>query len=135
MENQELTKTHKRLLGSLFFVLEQKIESIEKMITHPSINASYIIEQDLSQSGAEELSEACREIKSQIARLSEQFDIKKRVISQRHYIETIQSQLWENISDAFSDKLKGYGNKVQRDGGMLDPYISKIAEKINELKV
>lgn len=135
MEIPELSKTHKRLLGSLFFVLEQKIESIEHMITHDRENASYIIEQDLSVSEIKHLAETCRDIKAQIFRLSEQYGIKKRVISQRHYIATIQSQLWENISDAFSDKLKGYGKQIQTDAKNLDPLVAEIAAKINEMKM
>ena len=135
MGNLDITKRHKRLLSSLFFVLEQKTEAIEHMIGHSKENASYIIEQDLSNEQKENISLACKELKESLFEISNELDLSIRKISQAQYISTIQSQMWENISDVFSDKLKGYGEEVKEAGRLADPFIQQIADRIDKLKL
>lgn len=135
MEDISISKRHKRLLASLFFVLEQKIESIEHMLNHSQDNATYFIEQDLDPERREKLGISCVDLKTKIAEVSRILELKKRKISQTQYISTIQSQMWENISDAFSDKLKGYGKELVDSGKKADPLIREIADLIDQLRV
>ena len=55
MVNASLSKTHKRILTTLLFILEQKTENIEHMINQPAENASYSIKQDLDEKEKEAL--------------------------------------------------------------------------------
>jgi hypothetical protein len=135
MENINLSKTHTRILGTLLFVLEQKTEQIEHIIRQPEENASYTVENDLKEYEIYQLLRKCEELKKTISRVSEQFGIKKRKIHQYQYITTIQSQMWEHISDAFSDKLKGYGEKLKTDAKQVDPFIQELSDIINQLKL
>ncbi len=135
MEKPALSKTHKRIISTLLFVLEQKIESIEHMILHPAENASYAIEQNLDEETKVMLLQTCKSLKNDIHEISINFELRKRTINQMQYINTMQSQMWENISDAFSDKLKGYGEKVQSDARQVDPYIKQLAESIDKLRL
>lgn len=135
MEKPSLSKTHKRILSTLLFVLEQKVESIEHMILHPAENASYSIEQNLTDDAKIKLLQTCTSLKNDIHEMRVNFDLRKRSINQRQYINTMQSQMWENISDAFSDKLKGYGEKIQSDARQVDPYIKQLSEKIDKLRL
>ena len=43
--------------------------------------------------------------------------------------------MWENISDVFSDKLKGYGKEVVEGGKHADQSIQQIADQIEKLKL
>ena len=61
--------------------------------------------------------------------------VKKRQISQSQYISTIQSQMWEYISDAFSDKLKCYGNQVVSNAKQIDPFIKELSDRIEKLSL
>lgn len=131
----ELSKTHKRILASLLFVLEQKVENIQHFINHHQENASYIIEQDLKEYESQYLEENCEKLKIKIDEVSRKFGLKKRSINQFQYIQTIQSQMWEHISDAFSDKLKGYGEKLKTDARQVDPDIKELSEIIDNLKL
>jgi len=135
MKNITLTKRHKRLLSSLFFVLEQKIEAIEHVIKSPKDNASYMIEQDLDTEKLKRLSENCTDLRASLDLVSEKLQLSKRKISQSHYIQTMQSQMWESISDAFSSKLKGYGNELIESARKTDPDMEIIAEKIDQLRL
>ena len=135
MSNEVLSKRHRRLLSSLLFVLEQKIEDIEHVLNHSPENASYSIDQDLTSQQKEYLASICIELKKVMKHVVDKLDLKKRKFSQAQYISTIQSQMWENISDAFSDKLKGYGKKVVSDAKETDPYIQMISDQIDKLKI
>lgn len=135
MENITLTERHTRLLSSLIFVLEQKTESIEHMMNHSAQNSSYNIEQDLSEEQKIALTKACKDLKKTIDEISEKLQLSKRKISQSHYINTIQSQMWENISDAFSNKLKGYGQDLIDSAKKSDPFIEVLSEKIDRLRL
>ena len=135
MEKSSLSKTHKRILSTLLFVLEQKIESIEHMILHPAENASFSIEQNLTDNVKIKLLQTCKSLKNDIHEMSAKFELRKRTINQMQYINTMQSQMWENISDAFSDKLKGYGENIQSDARQVDPYIKQLSEKIEMLRL
>ena len=135
MEAKTLTQRHKRLLSSLFFVLEQKTEAIEHMLNHSANNASYSIKQDLSDQKKEQLSNACKALKHELRNVADKFDLNKRNISQYQYISTIQSQMWENVTDAFSDKLKGYGKEVVSKGKEADPYIQNLSDLIEKLSL
>ena len=135
MEKSSLSKTHKRILSTLLFVLEQKIESIEHMILHPAENASFSIEQNLTDNVKIKLLQTCKSLKNDIHEMSAKFELRKRTINQMQYINTMQSQMWENISDAFSDKLKGYGENIQSDAREVDPYIKQLSEKIEMLRL
>ena len=135
MENVHLSKTHTRILGTLLFVLEQKIEQIEHIIRQPEDNASYTVEKDLKEYEIHQILANCEKLKVSISRVAEKFCIKKRKINQYQYISTIQSQMWEHISDAFSDKLKGYGEKLKSDARQVDPHIQELSDIINQLKL
>ena len=135
MSNEVLSKRHKRLLSSLLFVLEQKLENIEHMLNHSPENASYSIDQDLTNQQKEYLAAACKELKKVMKQVVDKLELNKRKFSQAQYISTIQSQMWENISDAFSDKLKGYGKKVVSDAKETDQYIQSISDQIDKLRV
>ncbi len=135
MNGKKISKRHKRLLSSLFFVLEQKIESIEHMINHTQKNATYEIQQDLEDHQLQALKIECATLKARIAKASIKLDLKNRKISQSQYIATMQSQMWENISDAFSDKLKGYGKEVVEGGKQADHLVQQIADQIDKLKL
>jgi hypothetical protein len=135
MEKPALSKTHKRILSTLLFVLEQKIELIEHMIQHPAENASYAIEQNLAEDAKTRLLQTCKSLKTDIHEMSIKFELRKRSINQMQYINTMQSQMWENISDAFSGKLKGYGENIQSDARFVDPFIKQLSEKIDKLRL
>ena len=135
MAENKISKRHKRLLSSLFFVLEQKIESIEHMIHHTPDNAAYSIKQDLKEYEFHALTENCTQLKNTIREVAMELDLPKRNISQYQYVSTIQSQMWENISDAFSDKLHGYGKNMVSNAKSVDPLIQKIAHEIDNLRL
>ena len=135
MSNTVLSKRHKRLLSSLFFVLEQKTEAIEHMLNHSPENASYSIDQDLNEAKKEELIRACEELKKIMTLVAGELGLSKRKISQFQYISTIQSQMWENISDVFSDNLKGYGEIVVSDAKETDKYIQLISDQVDKLRI
>ena len=134
MENTNLSDRHQRLLSSLLFVLEQKTESIEHMLLHPEENATYHIEQDLQESEKKRMLESCSDLKASLKDVGNQLGLKKRAISQRQYISTIQSQMWENISDAFSSKMKGYGKTLVGSAKQTDPLIEMLADKIDQIR-
>lgn len=129
------TKTHKRLISSLLFLLEQKVEVIEHMINQPSENATYIIVQDLVPNEKKKLLGACAELKKAIDQTVEELDIEKRKISQVQYINTIQSHIWEHVCDAFSDKMTGYGDQVAIKAKLVDPYIKRISDIVDRLQL
>jgi len=131
----DLSKTHKRILGSLLFVLEQKVENIEHIIYQNPENASYLIGQDLKEYEKKQLIENCKKLKEKIDIVAREFNLKKRKIDQFQYIQTIQSQMWEHISDAYSDKLKGYGERLRKDAKVIDPSIKKLSDIIDQLKL
>jgi hypothetical protein len=131
----DLSKTHKRILASLLFVLEQKVEHIEHILNQNPENASYIIEQDLPKEEAKRLLTHCQALKVNIDAISRQFGIKKRSVNQYQYIQTIQSQMWEHIADAFSDKLKGFGAQLRQDAKEVDPFIKELSDVIDKLKL
>ncbi len=135
MEKTILNKTHQRLLGSLLFVLEQKTEHIEHIIKNSRENASYIVEHDLDETTLTQALDNCTKLKEKIAQVSDKYSIRKRKINLYHYVNTIQSQMWEHISDAFSDKLKGYGEKIRKEAQQVDPDISELSRLIDNLKL
>jgi hypothetical protein len=134
MEQSPLSRTHQRLLGSLLFVLEQKTEQIEHILRQSSDNASYRIEQNLSEPKVRQLSVVCEALKEKIGEVAKTFAIPKRRIQQYHYLQTIQSQMWELMVDSFSDKLKGYGDKLKAEAKQVDPAIQALADLVDELK-
>ena len=135
MSDKQISNRHKRLLSSLFFVLEQKIEAIEHMINHTPKNATYEIHQDLEVQQVQYLKNQSSKLKEKLAEVSNMLRLKSRKISQSQYITTMQSQMWENISDAFSDKLKGYGQGVVEGGKQADQLIHQIADEIDKMKL
>lgn len=135
MNKITLSKTHQRLISSLLFVLEQKLERIEHIINQVSENGSYIIDQDLTEQEKTRILRACFELKNLLMNTSVDLNIKRRHISQIQYINTIQSHMWENVIDAFSDKMTGYGNQVKAKAKTIDPYIQKISDLTDQLKL
>ena len=135
MQNLDISKRQKRLLSSLLFVLEQKTESIEHMLTHAPENASYDISQDIGLEKKKRLLEYCAQLKRSMENVAKQLNLPKRAISQVQYINTIQSQMWENVTDAFSINLKGYGEDVIKKAKSADPLIQQLSDDIDKLKV
>jgi hypothetical protein len=135
MNKIELTETHKRLISSLFFILEQKTENIEHILRQTPENASYFVKQDISEDDKKRTLETCAQLKRAIDKSSSELSLKKRRISQAQYINTIQSHMWEHISDAFSYRMTGYGDRVASKAKVVDPFIKKISEIIDRLQL
>ncbi len=135
MQKIKLTRTHQRILANLLFVLEQKVESIEQMINCNPNHASYAIVKDLEKPDIDRLLDSCSQIKEKISKMYGDIDLRRRTVDQYQYVNTIQSQIWELVSDAYSDKLKGYGEKLKSDAKSIDPYIDELSEIVNRLRV
>jgi hypothetical protein len=135
MQQIKLTRTHQRILANLLFVLEKKVESIEQMINCNSSHASYSIVKVLEQNEIYRLLDTCSQLKKNISRMYSEIELKKRSVDQFQFVNTVQSQMWELVSDAFSDKLKGYGEKLRSNAKSIDPYIDELSQIVNQLKV
>jgi len=135
MQKIQLTRTHQRILANFLFVLEQKAGSIEQMIKCKSNHASYTVVKDLSEREISRLVDLCSLLKEKISGMYNDIELKKRTVDQYQYVNTIQSQMWELVSDAFSDKLKGYGDHLRSNAKIIDPYIDELSQIINELKI
>lgn len=135
MNNIELSNVHKRLISSLLFIIEQKEEQIVHFLTQPKENSSYILEKDLTEEEVDRLLKTCSQLKETVNCIASELGIRKRIIHQRQYISTIQSHLWEHVSDAFHDKMAGYGKEVQENAKMVDPYIQQLYDLVAQLRV
>ena len=135
MEKITISKRQKRLLSSLLFVLEQKTESIEHMLNHNTSNASYDIIQDIDLKHKDRLLNYCAQLKQKMQSIAELLDLPRRQINQVQFINTIQSQMWENITDAFSSNLKGYGEDVINKAKYADPFVQQLSDEIDKLKI
>jgi hypothetical protein len=135
MKHIELSKIHKRLISSLLFILEQKTEQIVHILTQTAENSSYIIEKDLTNEEVSDLLRTCSDLKKAINKTAVDVGIRKRRIYQRQYISTIQSHMWEHVSDAFHEKMTGYGEEVRLHAREVDPYIRQLFDLVGKLSV
>ena len=135
MQKIKLTRTHQRILANLLFVLEQKVENIEHMIDCNSKHASYTVVKDLKEHDISSLLDICSQLKEKISKMYHDIELKKRTVDQYQYVNTLQSQMWELVSDAFSDKLKGYGEKLRSNAKIIDPYIDELSQIVNQMRV
>ena len=101
-----LTARHKRLLSSMLFVVEKKIDDIETILHKSSDHSSYRILHDIEDEKEKKILLALKNAKEKINEIVKKYGIRKREIMVSSYIPTIESQMWEMLTDSLSSSLK-----------------------------
>ena len=134
MNEHKLSGRYKRLLASMLFVVEKKIDDIESLINKKPEHATYRILIDIDQDKLNSIRASLVNARDKIGFMVNKYHIKKREIHASSYTPTIESQMWEMITDSLSRSMKGYGKDIVEEAKLVDQDISDLMSIIETFR-
>ncbi len=133
MENIKLQPNHKRSFSSSIYLLEKLVEEVRDTLTSERQLLMQEIETDLDEKKRKMTLQAVDEIKEDIARLAEKYQLTKQVMVESHFLNSRKSKAWEILNDSLSKRMNGFGEFPPEMVAGFDADIEHILTLVNKL--
>jgi len=134
--NMGLNEPQQRRIEVTLSLIEQTLLELEKCyLADTSITGEMLrITSDLTPAEVQKLKSLFNQMRRQIRRLREQFQLKPQERDLRRMLAAAFAHYWAILHDCRTDKLKGSGRVDPRLKQMLDPAIDRFIELTEELE-
>ena len=104
-----LSDNHKRVLQTTLLFIEKETDTIIRTLKLPLSDSMRPINVDLSPEAQTQILENCINIKTEIERLRQKYELSPSAIPLSRLLYAKRSQLWEVLCDTNLKQLKKYG--------------------------
>jgi hypothetical protein len=108
MDKKILSDNHRRSVSSSMHIIEKMLLEIENIISRPDTGVLSKIVNDMPDIDMVHYSRAIENIKLELHRISEKYNLRKDEIMMSRLINSRKAKMWETVTDTTSRKLKGY---------------------------
>lgn len=137
MEKETLTAAHNRAIQSLVTVVEGKLQEIEALscLTQQIAKPNQMLEivNDLSAAEIGLLQQKIESIRKTIQLFSNVYHISPKQNSLKRILQTKAAFLWEELSGASFDRLRGYGTIDESMRSEYEKYINSLTNMASEM--
>lgn len=128
----ELPANHRRAFSSTLFLIEKMLNEIEELFA-PNRENMVEIKQDISSEEKENIRKAIREIKTELARLTERYELNKHQLTESYFVNSRRTKIWELLHDSSVKRMNAYGAFPEefQSGYQLD--IDQLIKLVNTL--
>ncbi|RYG53920.1 MAG: hypothetical protein EOO01_03040 [Chitinophagaceae bacterium] len=108
-----LSESQKRSIQSTVHVVEEKLRDMEALVyytlQHREKGVQVTLEHDFTSKELQIFQQKAREIKEVLTKIVKAYGLEPEKISLKHLISTKAAFIWEDVSGAGFDRLKGHG--------------------------
>lgn len=104
----EMPANHRRAFSSTLYLIEKMLVEIEDLFA-PNSEKMVEIMQDISDQKKATLVKEIQEIKSEIERLNERYNLNKQQLSESHFVNSRITKIWELLHDSSVKRMNAYG--------------------------
>jgi hypothetical protein len=129
-----LSANQTRGLSSSLKVVEKSLLELEDLLLNPDNSCCREILKDIDEETVKSDISTIRKAREHICYLTEKYGTSKEKLSLKRIINAKQSRIWVVLSDALSERIKGYGAFPAGSAGEYDSDIRKLIEITDELR-
>jgi hypothetical protein len=133
MDKKILSDNHRRSVSSSMHIIEKMLLEIENVISRPDTGVLSKIVNDMHDIDMIHYSSAIENIKLEINRISEKYNLRKDEIMMSRLVNSRKAKMWETVTDTTSRKLKGYKEFPKELAAEFDADISRLKAAIDNL--
>lgn len=133
MENIQLPSNHKRSLSSSIFLVEKLVDEIETLLSTDKNLVNQTIKRDISEDKRSSVLKSIQEVKKEIKRLSERYDLKKQVVTESHFLDSRKTKVWEILHNSSASRMNGFGTFPEEYKESYDADIEYLLELVSRL--
>ncbi len=133
MNKIELKPNHKRSFSSSMYLLEKLTEEIRDELTAGKPLRMQTIKKDLSEEKKKAVLLAVDDIKQEIARMAEKYQLTPQEMVESHFLNSRKSKAWEILNDSLSKRMSGFGEFPAEMAGSFDADIEHLLKLVSKL--
>lgn len=133
-KNIYLSETQARSLSSSLIVVEKSLLELEDMLQNSNNSCCNVLIKDIDDETLANNISAIREAKRYICELAKKYGTHEEKLSLQRIINAKRAKIWEVLTDALSEKSKGYGTIAKKYADEYDSDITMLLEMVNEIK-
>lgn len=133
MKKVQLLPNHKRSMSSTVHLIEKLVDEVEALLTNHKTLETQTVESDIPNDEKASVVEAVREIKGEVKRLSEKYDLKKQKVSESRFVNSRKAKAWEILHNSEARRMDAFGKFPEEIRGEYDADIEHLLELVNKL--
>lgn len=133
MKKVQLLPNHKRSMSSSIHLIEKLISELETLFTNGETLETQTVNRDIPEDEKEAVMRAIHEIKKEVKRLTEKYDLKKQVISESRFLDSRKTKAWEILHNSEAKRMDAFGKFPEEIRSVYDTDIEHLLELIGKL--
>jgi len=109
------------------------MDELETLLNVEKNLVTQTIKRDISEDKKFAVLEVMGEIKQEIKRLSEQYDLKKQVITESHFLDSRKAKAWEILHNSSTSRMNAFGTFPEEYKESYDADIMHLLALVSRL--
>ncbi len=133
MEKIQLPSNHKRSLSSSIYLIEKLMDELDTLLNADKNLVTQTIKRDISEDKKTVVMNFIGEIKEEIKRLSERYDLKKQVVTESHFLDSRKTKAWEILNNSSVSRMNAFGKFPEEYKETYNSDIEHLLELVSRL--
>lgn len=133
MKKVKLLPNHKRSMSSSIHLIEKLADEVEVLLTNYKTLETQTVERDIPDDEKKVVMEAVREIKDEVKRLSEKYDLKKQVVLESRFLDSRKTKAWEILNNSEAKRMDAFGKFPEEIRSEYNADIKRLLELVSKL--
>ncbi len=133
MKKVHLSPNHKRSMSSSIHLIEKLVDEVEVLMTNHKTLETQKVERDIPDDKKETALKAIQEIKEEVKRLTEKYDLKKQVVSESRFLDSRKSKAWEILHNSEAKRMDAFGEFPEDIRDIYDEDIALLLGLVSKL--
>ncbi len=130
-----LSESQTRSIHSTVHVVEEKLRDMEALVyftlQHREKGVQVTLEHDFTSKELQMFQQRAREIKEVLSRIVQTYGLEQESVSLKHLISTKAAFIWEDVSGAGFDRLKGHGDIDESLRGEYETLLNDLTQSVD----
>lgn len=133
MKKVHLSPNHKRSMSSSIHLIEKMVDEVETLMTNHKTLETQKVERDIPDDKKDLSLKAIHEIKEEVKRLTEKYDLKKQVVFESRFLDSRKSKAWEILHNSEARRMDAFGKFPEDIRDVYNADIERLLELVNKL--
>lgn len=133
MKKVHLLPNHKRSMSSSIHLIEKLVDEVEALLINHKTLETQTIKKDIPKDERGHVLESIREIREEVKRLTEKYDLKKQVVSESRFLDSRKTKAWEILNNSEAKRMDAFGKFPEEIRDEYDADIERLLELVNQL--
>lgn len=120
-------------MSSSIHLIEKLVADVEHLLANDDVLETQTVERDIPEEQKEVALEAIQEVKKEVKRLTEKYDLKKQVVSESRFLDSRKTKAWEILHNSEAKRMDAFGKLPENIRDTYDTDIERLLELVSKL--